>query len=279
MKAVSSRQSPIVRQFRELARMPDPTGARLLLDGIHLIRDAIAAGVELETIAVASSWKDAEGDTGFLRRAETAGVRFITVSPQVFAAVSPVRSPTGIAAIARRAPVDTRAICDRRDALVLIAVDVQDPGNLGSMIRAAEAGGMSGVIVCGGSASPFSWKAVRGSMGSILRLPVASGAAVDDAIGCVRRHGGRIVAAAPRHGRDPDAVDWRGSVALVVGGEGHGLADPTVALADDLVTIPMADPVESLNVAVATAILVYAARRQRRPPGDTRDTLNEGRKL
>jgi TrmH family RNA methyltransferase len=278
MKSVSSRQSPIVRQFRELARTPDPAGARLLLDGIHLIRDAIAAAVELEVIAVASSWKDADGDTGLLQRAESAGARFVTVSPQVFAAVSPVRSPSGIAAIARRTPVDARAICDR-SGLVLIAAHVQDPGNLGSMIRAAEAGGVSGVIVCGDSASPFSWKAVRGSMGSILRLPVAPGAAVDDAIGCVRRHGGRIVAAAPRHGRDPDAVDWRGSVALVVGGEGHGLADPTVAIADDVVTIPMADPVESLNVAVATAILVYAARRQRRPPGDVRDSSNEGRKL
>ena len=108
-------------------------------------------------------------------------------------------------------------------------------------------------------------------MGSILRLPVAVGLAVDDAIGCVRQYGGRIVAAAPRHGRDPDEVNWRGRVALVVGSEGHGLADPAVALADDLVTIPMTDPVESLNVAVAAAILVYAARRQR--------SLNEGRRL
>jgi TrmH family RNA methyltransferase len=275
---ISSRQNPIVGQFRELARTPDQAGARLLLDGIHLIRDAIASGLQLEVIAVASSWKDADGDADLLRRVETGGGKVVTVSPQVFAAMSPVRSPSGIAAIARRTPVDALAICSRKKGLVLIAAEVQDPGNLGSMIRAAEAGAVSSVIVCGASASPFSWKAVRGSMGSILRLPVAAGLAVDDAIGNVRTHGGRIVAAVPRHGRDPDAVDWRGHMALVVGGEGHGLAAPTVALADDLVTIPMTYPVESLNVAVAAAILVYAARRQRRPLDDARGSPSKGRR-
>jgi TrmH family RNA methyltransferase len=100
-------------------------------------------------------------------------------------------------------------------------------------------------------------------MGSILRLPVASGLTIDGAVRCVRAHGGRTIAAEPRGGRDPDAVSWRGSVALLLGGEGPGLSAEVAADADDRVTIPMASPVESLNVAVAGAILLYAARRQR----------------
>jgi TrmH family RNA methyltransferase len=263
MPSISSRQNPVVRAFRELARTPDPTGARLLLDGVHLIRDAIAAKVSLEIVAIASSRGAGTEEAATARTADSYGARVLTVSERACAAMSPVRAPSGIVAIARRTPVDAGDICRRAGGLVLIAVDVQDPGNLGSLIRAAEAGGVSGVLVCGDSASPFSWKAVRGSMGSILRLPVAAGLPVDTAIRCVRQHGGRVVAAVPRDGRDPDAIAWRGRVGLLLGGEGAGLSDTTLALADELATIPMAAPVESLNVAVAAAILVYAARRQR----------------
>ena len=88
--------------------------------------------------------------------------------------MSPVRTPSGIVAIARRTPATAPPTSARHaDAFVLAAVDVQDPGNLGSLLRAAEAGGVTGAFVCGASANPFSWKALRGSMGSALRLPVA----------------------------------------------------------------------------------------------------------
>jgi TrmH family RNA methyltransferase len=100
-------------------------------------------------------------------------------------------------------------------------------------------------------------------MGSVLRLPVAAGLTTDAAMQAMRAHGARVIAAAPRGGRHPDVVDWQGRVGLLVGGEGPGLSETILAAADDRVTIPMATPVESLNVAVAAAILVYAARRQR----------------
>ena len=260
---ISSRQHPIVRGFRELARTPDPTGTRLLLDGVHLIRDAMAAGVEFESIAIATSRPGGSEEAVAARSAEASGARVLTVSDPVFAAMSPVRGPSGIVAIVRRTPVEADAICSSENGLVLIAVDVQDPGNLGALIRAGEAGGVSGVLTCGASANPFSWKAVRGSMGSIFRLPVTAELDVEAAIRCLRRHSGSIVAAVPRRGLDPDAVRWRGRVGLLVGGEGSGLSEPILAQADELVTVPMRPPVESLNVAVAAAILVYAARRQR----------------
>jgi TrmH family RNA methyltransferase len=260
---ISSRQNPIVRGFRELARTPDPTGTRLLLDGVHLVRDGMAAGAEFESIAVAASCRSGSEEADVARAAEAHGARVFTVSESVFAAMSPVRAPSGIVAIVRRTPVDADAICAGQDALVLVAVDVQDPGNLGALIRAGEAGGVRGVLTCGASANPFSWKAVRGSMGSIIRLPVAAGLDIETAVRGIRTHKGSIVAAVPRQGQDPDAIRWRGRVGLLIGGEGGGLRDVARAQADELVTIPMTPPVESLNVAVAAAILVYAARRQR----------------
>jgi len=189
---------------------------------------------------------------------------------QLFGAMSPVRTPSGIIAVARRRVLTARDICENPDAFVLAAADVQDPGNLGSLLRAAEAGGVTGALVCAtpsrGSANPFSWKSLRGSMGSALRLPIVAGQTPAAAIECLKQAGVRTFAAVPRHGCDPDALDWRGRVALLVGGEGDGLTDEVVALCDERVTIPMASQVESLNVAVAAAILVYAARRARQSP-------------
>jgi RNA methyltransferase, TrmH family len=104
---------------------------------------------------------------------------------------------------------------------------------------------------------------VRGSMGSVLRLPIAAVQSVDDVLSCMKKNGVRTIAAVPRDGVEPGEADWRGRVGLLLGGEGPGLAPDVVAASDQRVTIPMQPPVESLNVAVAGAILVYAARQQR----------------
>jgi TrmH family RNA methyltransferase len=100
-------------------------------------------------------------------------------------------------------------------------------------------------------------------MGSVLRLPIAADLTAHQAFTLMRKSGVRTIAAVPRGGQDPDAVNWRGKVGLLLGGEGPGLTDEAIALCDARVTIPMAGGVESLNVAAAGAILVYAARRQR----------------
>jgi TrmH family RNA methyltransferase len=264
VKIVTSRRNPIVGAFRELAGRPASDGSRLLLDGVHLIREATQAGLPFEILAVARRRLDADTpERAMARDLEARGVEVVAADERVLAACSPLETSAGTLAIIRRPVVSPAEICAARCALVVAVVDVQDPGNVGSLIRAAEAGGATGVLVCAGSANPFAWKAVRGSMGSVLRLPVAAGLTAAAAVDCMTRAGLRVVAAVPRHGVDPDAVDWRGPVGILLGGEGAGLSDDFVARADARVSIPMAAPVESLNVASAGAILVYAARRQR----------------
>jgi TrmH family RNA methyltransferase len=135
---------------------------------------------------------------------------------------------------------------------------------VGALLRSAEAGGATGAFVTGASANPFSWKALRGSMGSALRLPIATSVPPDRVMSEMRRAGLRTVASVVRGGTDPDRIDWTGPVGLWVGGEGPGLPDDLADRCDERVTIPMAPQVESLNAAVAGALLVYAARRQRR---------------
>jgi TrmH family RNA methyltransferase len=264
MKVVSSRQNPIVAAFRSLADEPDPTGARLLLDGAHLVSDARSSGLRFEAVAVAASKLTSQTEEGLLaQRLEREGIDVVEASDAVFDALSPVKSPSGIVAIAGRAGATASEICTRPDAFILTAMDIQEPGNVGALLRAAEAGGVTGALVCGMSANPFSWKALRGSMGSVLRLPIVAGLTTHQALTTMRKAGVRTIAAVPRGGQDPDAIDWRGKIGLLLGGEGPGLTDEAIALCDARVTIPMAGSVESLNVAAAGAILVYAARRQR----------------
>ena len=264
VRTISSRHNPVVAAFRALAAAPDPEGRRVLLDGAHLIGEALDAGLAFETILVAASRRTGTTEAGRLaRELEQRGLPLVEADDRAFDAVSPVRSPSGIAAIALRTAAEAASVCDRPDAFVLAIAGVQDPGNVGALLRSAEAGGVTGAFVTGTSANPFSWKALRGSMGSALRLPVVTGVPPDRIMTEMRQAEMRTVASVARGGSDPDVVSWKGRVGLWVGGEGPGLPDDLVEECDQRVTIPMAPQVESLNAAVAGALLVYAARRQR----------------
>jgi TrmH family RNA methyltransferase len=236
----------------------------MLLDGAHLVADALAARVALREAAVAAGAD--EGDDALralLTSLERAGVTIVSVTSAVMNALSPVRSASRIVALADRPSPDAAAVFARPPAPAVIALDVQDPGNLGAIIRVAEAGGAAGVLAAGASADPFGWKALRGSMGSSLRLPVASVSDGGAAVAAGRRAGYRILAAVPRCGRPLFDVDLRGAVAILIGGEGAGLPASVAEAADAHVTIPMEGSVESLNAAVAAALLVYESKRQR----------------
>jgi TrmH family RNA methyltransferase len=261
VKRLTSRQSPIVARFRAAAR--GGAHATILLDGTHLVADAVTAGVTVHDVLVSSDEIEQVEIQQLLQALRAQGIGPVLASSSVMRAVSPVRSPSPVVALARRPQGDTERLFSGRNTLLIIAADVQDPGNAGAIIRAAEAGGATGVVVAGQSADPFGWKALRGSMGSALRLPILICPSAQEAVAAARRHDCRIVAAVPRGGQSPYDVNLTGATAIVIGGEGGGLPDALVAAADQRVTIPMRPAVESLNAAVSAAILVYEAYRQR----------------
>jgi len=262
MTRISSRQNAIVARYRAVAH-GDVEGL-LLLDGAHLVQDALAAGVAIEHAAIDVGAAE-RGDIMRLAAALHAmGVETVTATAPVMGAISPVRSPTGIVAIALRPERDIDEFYTGPAPLVVIANDIQDPGNLGAIVRVAEAGGASSVLATGACADPFSWKALRGSMGSALRFPVDRVDNAGRAVAEARKRGCRIVATVPRDGRSLFDANLRGATAVLIGGEGPGLPDALVASADERITIPMQEPVESLNAAVTAALVVYEARRQRK---------------
>src|SRR5919107_29716 len=198
MRSITSRQNPLVRVFRELAASPPLDGSRLLLDGVHLVQEARTAGLTFGQVAVSSQHADNDAEVAELAALlESEGVDVVAVTEPVMGALSPVRTPSGIVAIVTRTPTQPTEICRHSEAFVVAPVDVQDPGNLGALLRAAEAGGATGAVACGVAPKAL--------------------------LACARKFGLKAIASVPRGGSNPEALDWGGRVLLFVGGEGAGV--------------------------------------------------------
>ena len=257
---ITSRQHPIVKEFRALARGNGPS---MLLDGWHLLGEAANARVTVETIAICGP--PTAHEQRIVDRLRRDGAQVVEVSGAVLNALSPVSSPTGVVASARIPAVAPPSVLAPAPALVLAATGLQDPGNAGAIIRSAAAAGATGVVLDELSADPWGWKALRASMGSAFHLPVVRSRAVATLIEEWRGVGLRIVATVPRGGASMYDVDFTAPTAILLGGEGSGLPDALAAGADQRVSIPMHGAIESLNAAVAAAVLLYEAQRQRGP--------------
>jgi TrmH family RNA methyltransferase len=259
-EVIKSRSNLFVRRLRGLIREGREEGL-VVIEGIRLAEDALEAGVVvLEAAATVEMARHARGRhiVEELNRREVP-VRWVDTG--VMASLSDVETSQGLLLLARRPDVDSSPLAGDRP-LVLFIAGVQDPGNLGSLLRLAEAAGVTGVFIGTGSADPFSSKALRGAMGSTFRIPMGFRPSASEVT--VLRRGGVSVWAATAEGTPYDAVDWRRPSALVVGNEGAGLPEATVKACDGRVAVPMAGRVESLNVAVAAGIILFEAARQRR---------------
>jgi len=266
MERISSRQNPLVRRFRALAQgtTTDADGGTLdmLLDGEHLLREAIASRIQIDIAAFADGGRDRSFATLADELAQH-GAPVVSVTTAVLEAMSPVRAPSGVVAIARLPTVSIDRVLERQPQLIFMLCDVQDPGNVGAVVRAGEACGATGIVAGERCADPYGWKAVRGSMGSIFRVPVASRVSLLDAARMVKARGVRLLAAVPRDGDALHETDLREPFAVMLGGEGSGLPHALLEQADARLTIPMRPPVESLNVSIAAALIAYEASRQR----------------
>ena len=257
MSAITSRHHPLVKQFREAARGSD----LMLLDGWHLLTEAVNAGIVVETLAVCGP-PTADEQT-VIDRARRANARVVEVSGAVLNALSPVNSPTGVVATARKPLTVAADMLAPAPALVLAGFGIQDPGNTGAIIRSAAAAGATGVMVDDATADPWGWKALRASMGGVFHLPVIRSRNPLATLAQWRSTGVSIIAAVPRDGVAMYDTDLRRPTVVLMGGEGPGLTADVMAAADARVTIPMNAGVESLNVAVAAALILYEAKRQR----------------
>ena len=255
-----------VKRYRELARNPPKHAAdrELLLDGAHLLIEARRSGLTIESAAFEQDVFREKGITQLAEALVADGADVFIVSRKTLESMSPVKSPAGIVAIARRSIVPLNALLENRNGvpLVVVAHDVQDPGNVGGIMRTAEAAGATAFVATAGTADPLGWKALRGSMGSALRLPIVR-ADIAETLRALKEAGIDTCALVPRNGQPLFSADFRKPLAIVLGSEGAGVPDDIAQRVTSRVSIPMTEPVESLNVGVAAALVLYEAFRQR----------------
>jgi TrmH family RNA methyltransferase len=257
---VTSRQNGVVKRFRDVAR-EGRLDDQVLLDGAHLVTDALGSGIPLEVVVFTADL--AEPFEALVAQCAAAGARVLTVPEKLMTTMSPVRRPSGVVAIAHVRPRTLAEVLAPAPQLILLLDRVQDPGNVGAIVRAAEGCGATAVIAGRGTADPFSWKALRGSMGSAFRMPIAVVESLVIGVAAARASGIRIFATTPRGGTPLQRADLSGPLAVLFGGEGSGLPGEMIGAADEALTIEMRPPVESLNVSVAAALVLYEASRQR----------------
>lgn len=245
----------MVQRCRALAQGRGPAD-QLLLDGAHLIAEALDAGVTIDSVLAD------ERMAGLAARAATRGAVVFETTAEVVNAASPVQHASGIVAIARWIPARAADLVAQATGPVVALVDVQDPGNVGSIMRSADALGASAVLALDATASPAGWKALRAAMGSTFRIPIGTGRSAD-VLDAARHRGVAVVATVVTGG--VRLYDWVADTVfiLVVGNEGSGLPQPIATAADVRVTIPMRPGIDSLNVGISTALVLSEAARQR----------------
>lgn len=258
---ITSVKNPIVRRFRDAAA-GDVDGV-IIADGAVLVGEALAAGRELIEVVTSPRMVASERGRELRRDLIARGVVSTDCSDQVLEKVSRLTTHQGVVAAVRR-PNWSAADLLGAAALVVVAAGLRDPGNLGALVRTAEAAGATGLMAVTGGADPFREKAVRGSAGSIFRLPVLGHVAPARVVELLRAAGAKVVVAEAGAERDYLDADLRGPTALVFGGEAAGVPAELMQGDVERVRIPMGGNVESLNVAVAAGVLLFEAQRQRR---------------
>jgi TrmH family RNA methyltransferase len=281
---ITSRENRWIKMFRAGLRGSGPSGDEpIAVEGPKLIEDALRCGIAAEAVLISeSSERELESILRAASDSESgiARSRVLRTTDRIFEGLSGTDSPQGVAALFRqpiwafedilgRASREPGSQARTEPPLVLVMAGVQDPGNVGTIVRSAEAFGATGVVAARGSADPWSPKGVRASAGSALRLPLLRGVSIPVLLAQLRISQVRIVASGSGMSKAAESAeltqtDLRTPVAVFVGNEGAGLPSEIEAAADAHISIPISDTVESLNAGIAASILLYEAARQRR---------------
>jgi len=260
LRRVTSRQNARVKELRRAFHEAAPNEkGEVAIEGMHLLEEAIRSGLRLETVFFSESSRQRAHK---LLPQLSAHSEALLLADEVFASAVPTETPQGVGALVKVKTFVFDDVFRPEPALVVLAAGLQDPGNLGTIARSAEAFGATGLLLAERTVGPWNWKAVRASAGSMFRLPVVK-VELAASLSELRAQGIRILATSSHKGTPIVRCNLRGPVAIVVGSEGSGLPKDIVAKADEVIAIPQSARVESLNAGIATSVILYEAARQR----------------
>jgi TrmH family RNA methyltransferase len=263
LRPVASRQNSLVKDLRKAFSQGEPTSAgAMAIEGVRIIEEAVRSGLRFEAIFFSES---AQKHAARLMPQISSHTEALLLPDDVFSSAVSTETPQGVAALVKLKPAKLEDLLEQvnESFLAIATAGIQDPGNLGTIIRSAEAFSARGVLLGEKTVSLFNPKVVRASAGSLFREPLIAVKLVD-AIRQLKHAGVRLMATSSHKGHPLDEADFTGAVMIAVGNEGAGLPAEILSLADELITIPHSPKVESLNAGIAASIILYEAARQKR---------------
>jgi RNA methyltransferase, TrmH family len=265
LRRIEGRHNALVKDLRQaFARAERTEDGSCAIEGLRIVEEAIRSGLGFRAVFFKES---AQNMAERLLPQIGANVDTLLLPDKLFDGTVPSDTPQGVAALVRVKEFSLPDVLERLHVgPAIVLAGLQDPGNLGTILRSAEAFGCAGVVLGEGTVSPFNSKVIRASAGSIFRLPVIGKAAggLEEISAKLRAQGVRLIATSSHKGTPLDQANLTGPSAVFIGSEGSGLPRAVLAQADELIAIPHVPQVESLNAGVAGSIVLYEAARQRR---------------
>lgn len=268
LRRVEGRHNALIKRLRRAFAHAELTDeGDCAIEGVHIVEEAIRSGLRFRAILFRES-----AQTLATRLLPQIGshVETLLVPERIFDGAVPSESPQGVAALVRLKEFSLEDLLERIEiGPIVAALGLQDPGNLGTILRSAEAFGSAGVILGEGTVNRFNSKVIRASAGSLFRLPVVqakTAGGLDAMVAQLRERGVRLLATSSHKGTPLDQAALTRASAIFIGGEGAGLPKSLVPQMDETIAIPHSSRVESLNAGVAASIVLYEAARQRRSP-------------
>ncbi|MGA8432890.1 MAG: RNA methyltransferase [Candidatus Sulfotelmatobacter sp.] len=266
LRRIEGRHNPLVKELRQaFARAERTEEGDCAIDGLRIVEEAIRSGLRFRAVFFRESALDR---VERLLPQIGGHVETLLLPDKLFDSVVPSESPQGVAALVRVKQFSLDDLIERiQVGPIVVLVGLQDPGNLGTIFRSAEAFGSAGLVLGEGTVSPFNSKVIRAAAGSLFRLPFVvakSAGGLEEVSSQLTKREVRLVATSSHKGMALDRANLTGSVAIFIGSEGSGLPRGLLGKMDETVAIPHASQVESLNAGVAGSIVLYEAARQRK---------------
>ena len=261
LRRIEGRHNSLVKELRQAFSRGELTSdGYCAIEGFRILEEAIRSGLRFRAVFFSES---AAARAEKLLSQLGAQVETLLLADKLFSSAVPSDAPQGVAALARWKELSREDVLAKSPAgPILVIAGVQDPGNLGTILRSAEAFGAGGVLLGEGTVSPYNPKVVRASAGSVFRVPLAR-TKLSESLGWMKDHGLRLVGTASHKGTPLDQAKLAGPLAIFVGSEGSGLPRDLIKEMNDVVAIPQVPQVESLNVGVAASIVLYEVMRQK----------------
>ena len=260
---ITSRDNSLLRRARNVR--DGKINDTIFVEGLRLCEEVLRSGLDVEAVIYSDKIEKKDRAVRLIRELESIAAKSASVNENLLASISYTKTPQGIIVLASRPTISEKDFRPRKSGIPLLVVlhGINNPVNLGAILRTAEAAGVTGVLTTIGTTDPFSAKSLRGAMGATFRLPIWTGVDYSKAVAWCRKQAIQTICADAHAAQSYIEVDWRRATALIVGAESKGLSGDEVSEADAAVKIPMKGSTESLNVAVAAGVLLYEARRQR----------------